>query len=204
MNVEHHLARCLVKTAASLGYTLEPGHDVAWPFTASRHPDLLAEAIDAGAAHAAARYTNGLLTLTVELLRDEATTGDGSDPQWAAAQGARLAVADQRRRATSQRLHAQTSRYRRALERLVAARTGLARRWRGVPAFLPPAGPEVDPPGGPLRQLVTGQVTATTITDPDGTTRLHAATATGTWRVTFGPGTPARVIDAACGAALSG
>lgn len=27
MKIEHHVARCLVTTAASLGYTLEPGHE---------------------------------------------------------------------------------------------------------------------------------------------------------------------------------
>jgi hypothetical protein len=38
---------------------------------------------------------------------------------------------------------------------------------------------------------------------PDGTVRLSATTATGTWKVTFSPGTPQQVIDAACGAALA-
>jgi hypothetical protein len=206
MKIEHQLARCLVRTAATLGYTLEPGDDVLWLYTASRHPDLVLEAIDAGAAHAAARYAHGLLTLTLELLRDDTTT-DPSDPEWVAAHAARLAAADRASGWSRQRLGWQTSRYRRALERLVAAHTGLARRRPGVPSVLPPprTPPDPDPAPGPVRQLVAGSLVAVVHTDPDGTTRLHATGAAATsWQVAFSPGTPRPVIHAACGAALAG
>src|SRR5690606_18482148 len=101
---DHHVIRCLIHAATSLGFTLPPGHDMSWPFTASRHPDLLTEAIDAGAAHAAACFTHALFTLAGELLREDTTTTNDADPQWAAEQATRQAAADHHRRAARRRL----------------------------------------------------------------------------------------------------
>jgi hypothetical protein len=205
--IEYHVAGCLVEAADQLGYTLEPDTQ-QWPHTCCHHPDLLLPAIDAGATYAAATFAHGLLSSTAALLGEQAGGGLGQ----AAAYARRLAVANRYHHdQTARWLGSGADRYREALQRLAHTGTGLV---RGNPSAghagtrpsartLPPPpspvpGPVTERPGGPVRVVAGGHLSAVAWSHPDGTVRLSATTATGTWQVTFSPGTPQQIIDAAC------